>query len=343
MIFFTLSGALSSIFSSYASTLSDPVITAKYNYFLKHKDKYNTIFFGSSRMYRGFSPSIFDDEMRKRGFKSRSFNFGAPSLVPPESYLYIKKILDSNPKNLKIIVIELHTLKTIIESNQIHVPRYIYWHNLKNTAFVISALIESNVTFKEKAVNIKTHLMQFAKNMVNLGKGLMFLKAIARGKMQSEGNLAKLGPELDGFYPRDADDDAQVVKVGKMFQHGREAYEKIISELTTSIKNNTYDKKMLSTAGEMALSDILEKIRDNNIEPIIVLLPTVRKYMYGLMNYGKDKSGVRILKFHNPVNSPEIYKYENHWDNDHLNLNGAEIYSAILAKDFSYLLENSKP
>ncbi|MHC4384587.1 MAG: hypothetical protein ACYS0J_17355, partial [Planctomycetota bacterium] len=55
-------------------------VSLKLDHFAEHKDEYDTIFLGSSHVYRGIDPEAFDRETAALGFPTRSFNFGAAGM-----------------------------------------------------------------------------------------------------------------------------------------------------------------------------------------------------------------------------------------------------------------------
>ena len=75
--------------------LTDPELDAKITHLEKNLAKYDTLFFGSSRIYRGFDPLVFDRDMAAHGERTSSFNLAfrtgsrvhrcAPLRQPPPS------------------------------------------------------------------------------------------------------------------------------------------------------------------------------------------------------------------------------------------------------------------
>src|SRR5713226_6136440 len=51
-------------------------VTPKLEYFAGHKDEFDTLFVGSSRIYHQVMPEVFDEVLRANGREARSFNFG---------------------------------------------------------------------------------------------------------------------------------------------------------------------------------------------------------------------------------------------------------------------------
>ena len=51
-------------------------IAAKLEFFAQHKDEFDTLVVGTSRVYYSVSPEIFDKTTRENGLPTRTFNFG---------------------------------------------------------------------------------------------------------------------------------------------------------------------------------------------------------------------------------------------------------------------------
>jgi len=66
----------------------DDGVSQKFRFFAAHKDEFDTLFIGSSRVYFQISPAIFDRVTRASGLPTHSFNFGIGGMYLPEtSYL----------------------------------------------------------------------------------------------------------------------------------------------------------------------------------------------------------------------------------------------------------------
>src|SRR5213078_5314247 len=68
-------------------------VSSKLRFFATHKDEFDTIFVGSSRIHNGVAPSIFDQVLAENGIPSRTFNFGGSGMYPPEEFHVLEQIL----------------------------------------------------------------------------------------------------------------------------------------------------------------------------------------------------------------------------------------------------------
>ena len=72
-----------------------------------HKDNFDIIFVGSSRVFHGLSPRIFDQETRASGQNWRSFNLGMDKMGMAQSVAIIRELVATSPRRLKYVFFEL--------------------------------------------------------------------------------------------------------------------------------------------------------------------------------------------------------------------------------------------
>src|SRR5688572_10396349 len=103
-----------------------PVVGEKLDHFARKAEDYDTIFVGSSTIYRGVSPAVYDAELARRGIAARSFNFGVLGMVPPESYYLLERILAVPSARIRTVYFELALFQR--RAKREHTRRFDYWH-----------------------------------------------------------------------------------------------------------------------------------------------------------------------------------------------------------------------
>ena len=89
--------------------------------------KYNTFFFGSSRVYRQINPERFDAILSQDSLFLSSFNMGAPGVFAPQSFYLYENFLNSAVSNkAKYCFLELTRFSRIGEGIE-HQERSNYW------------------------------------------------------------------------------------------------------------------------------------------------------------------------------------------------------------------------
>ena len=109
----------------------DGGVSQKFRFFAAHKDEFDTLFIGSSRVYFQISPAIFDRVTRESGMPTRSFNFGIGGMYLPETGYLLEQILDLKPRNLRWVFIEYDELQTKWSPENQTSRRALYWADWK--------------------------------------------------------------------------------------------------------------------------------------------------------------------------------------------------------------------
>ncbi|MCP3933638.1 MAG: hypothetical protein GY705_31610, partial [Bacteroidetes bacterium] len=79
----------------------NPLYSVKISYLEKENDRpFNTYFFGSSRVFRQFDPTLFDSLAHAfTNEEIRSYNMGAPGTIVPQTYYLYERFLNSELSN----------------------------------------------------------------------------------------------------------------------------------------------------------------------------------------------------------------------------------------------------
>src|SRR5947207_705973 len=120
------------------------VVSLKLRFFQQHRDDFDTVFIGSSRIRHQISPAIFDRTMRSAGFLTRTFNFGVNAMVPPEDGYVLERLLHGRPRHLRWVFIELDELQTKRIPATEGTRRSLYWHDPKRTSLVLRAILDAD-------------------------------------------------------------------------------------------------------------------------------------------------------------------------------------------------------
>ena len=111
-------------------------VAAKLKYFTEHKDEFDTVIVGTSRLYYAASPQIFDATTREKGLPTRTFNFGIDAMHPPENFYVLDQILRTKPRNLKWVLLELGEVSARWH-DILGTQRALYWHDWPRTKLTL--------------------------------------------------------------------------------------------------------------------------------------------------------------------------------------------------------------
>ena len=82
-------------------------IARKLHWCEAHKDNFDIVFVGSSRVFHGLSPRSFDQTASASGQRWRSFNLGMDSMGRAQSMAIIRELVATGPRHLKYVFFEL--------------------------------------------------------------------------------------------------------------------------------------------------------------------------------------------------------------------------------------------
>jgi len=299
----------------------------KMRFFAAHKDEFDTIFVGSSHIYFGVSPAVFDEVLAQSGVPSRTFNFGASGMYPPEKFYVLDQILALKPRNLKRVFLEIDDVQLTWLPDKQTSQRVVYWHDRKNTWIIIRKLLNLDVReplprklrmLRKARHTIALHLMLWARNFGNLGRALDVAESFFGGNQM----LEKLGPKLDGYFPVDEE----------ISREKELAYEKELAREQAAKAENV----ALDPYAEQAYRRYAREIRRAGATPIFLVAPIFPQLP---SQFSGPPPGL-LLAYNKPALYPDFYRSAARIDAHHLNPAGAERFTRRIAEDF---LTNTRP
>src|SRR6185369_9557893 len=118
-----------------------PEAREKYAWLAGHADDYDTLFLGSSRVYRGIIPAVFDKLTAAAGVPTHSFNLGIDGMKPPEDAYVLERVLALRPKRLRWVFIETGDVRQNVIRGGVGDVRSVHWHDTRRTILVLKALL----------------------------------------------------------------------------------------------------------------------------------------------------------------------------------------------------------
>jgi hypothetical protein len=299
-----------------------PGVSLKMRFFAAHKDEFDTIFIGSSRIYSGVSPFTFDQIMARAGRPSRTFNFGVNGMYPPESFYVLDQILSMNPRKLKRVFVELDDLQETSLSGEQTSQRVLYWHDWERTRLVLrkTLKLDANDGWKRKLRTIRRgrdrialHAGLFARNFSNVGRASDLAESLV-GSNQIE--LDELGPKQDGYFPQTAQISGE-----KLSDYEKE----LAREQADHLGNVAVDHH-----AAQAYRHFARQIRSAGATLIFIVTPI---YPQMPSKFPGPPPGL-LLSYNNPTLYAGFYRPEARTSEGHLNSTGAEEFTRLLAGDF---------
>lgn len=181
-------------------------VTPKLDFYAQHKDEFDTLFIGTSRIHYQVSPQLFDAATAQAGRPTHSFNFGVDGMHPPESFFVTEKILALQPRNLRYVFFELEGVQIDWWRAGAQTRRLEYWHDWKQTSLVIRRAVDPRgnspwyaevfrALMRHRAIAL--HLQLFAKQFSRVGD---VADLLANWNNDARpGFVGQLGPRNDGY------------------------------------------------------------------------------------------------------------------------------------------------
>jgi len=307
----------------------NPYYCEKYKYFTNNHDKFNTVIFGTSRLYREMVPKIFDSLLKE--YQTSTFNLAAPAVSHPEAYYLYERLLETVETNsLKYSFIELAAPHNSRFEN-LNTTENHYWHNLKYLNFLIKYTFDSDLSSRRKIRLIHSYIVGYVNKAINL----FGYKKLFNSKFYKMDFC--LGENKDGFYSL----EEQMRDFGVGSNAGRR-FTSFLKDTTVldekiSIANKAFslktNKQFINEAHLIKLIELIEKSKQKGIHLIFVMPPGMYDY-HEVLAIKERLPSNHIIEIANPKIYPELYQVNFQFDIDHLNKKGAVIFTEYLANEF---------
>jgi len=319
-----------------------PHLVIKMNYYKKHKEAFNTLFIGSSHIFRDISPSIFDELTNAN---THSFNLGVGAMCTLETYAFYENFLkkDISP-NVKYVIMELAPIYRLPPLNEdaagdlnfpltnvqsarvkyyLDFPAYMFVVNYFKTGFDIYPNEEKEV--------IKEYTSAYIEKLFKIGMLKEMVMFNFQPAASPELHKEILGSDNDGFYSMDELTSTSVIGCSECRQKTADDIKnaKVTHKQNQSLGVNRVHLKMINR--------LIEQSQKRGIQLIFHLSPMVANYE--LMRPIFNRIDIHHkMDLANPVEYPELYSSDIHWDDVHFNLKGAKLFTKKLAGEFNRLL-----
>lgn len=297
-------------------------IAAKLEFFTQHKDEFDTVIVGTSRLYYSISPEIFDKTTSENGLPTRTFNFGIDGMHPPENFYVLEQILKTKPRNLKWVLLELGDIQTRWD-NILGTQRAVYWHDRPRTSLTLKKAMNprGNASWLIKVTrlwlarrDLASNLTLFGKLFTNVGRAEELLPS-ERDERFREADL-ELGPHRDGYRPAG---DAMSAERALLFQ------QRLAQEISET------RQKFLDPATEQGYRKSAAQIRQAGASPLFVVTPVL---FQSSARFRKSPPPAPLLSFNDSRKYPALYDTRVRIDDGHLTNEGAAEFTRLLAREF---------
>jgi hypothetical protein len=312
----------------------DGGVSQKFRFFAAHKDEFDTLFIGSSRVYFQISPAIFDRVTRESGMPTHSFNFGVGGMYLPETAYLLEQILNLKPRNLKWVFIEYDELQTKWSSENQSSRRALYWADWKRVSLLLRKLTDAGTDPLWLSNPAKLRDIILRQNGEKSTRSLLtfYLTQIERNYT----NISRAADVLDHFLSRDtkgrrasylgAASDGYVTRPNRMSPSQAAAYERALAAAMAQTGT-----RPLSPYAMEAYRQCAQEVRNIGAVPIFLITPSTTEINVAAET--TELTGV-VMAFNNPQAYPNLFRSGVRRDGQHLTKSGADEFTRILATNF---------
>jgi hypothetical protein len=309
----------------------------KRNYFLNNQADFNTVFFGSSRIFRHINSSLLDSILVEK--KVQSYNFGCQGAFNPESYFLYENLVEELAKNqLKYAVLEIQNFN--FSPANAKTTRGSYWNTLGNLKYGFDYLLHSSYRNSDRLSYLSFCLESFIHSFLDfeIVKNLIGLKQENRSIGQN------------GFYPLDLElRENPTEKLQQRRQKFTSDTIYLIQQREAgNLPMNYYleETKKMNAGHHKKLNQLIQLSKKKGIN-LFVLLPTKmsEKDYLRLLPVWNELPKEHVINMFGYEKYPDLYLSKYAFDRSHLNSSGAARYTTYVADVMNekiLILENSK-
>lgn len=318
------------------------IIHAKRDYLKSHNDQINTLFIGSSAIFRHIDPQVFDANAND-SLGIHSFNFGIQAMFPLQSAYTYENLLAKDSIHLKYAFMDLFEVGNLALAPNAVRKRSHYWYRWKDykEALKISSAYDSPFYVKWNAY--------FGYSIAYLAKlfnAEIIEEILLKQKSRASVDFPFLMNNTNGFYPLDQE-YLDKKDESKEMEMRRNAFLKDTSSVTSSLISRRdffrgYDASdyKLNELHLQKINNLIALSEANGIHLIFILHPRLFKYEYPLiMPIYEAIDDQHKLNLNDADKFKSFYEAKYTFDALHLNEEGAAIYSKALAEEFNQLMK----
>lgn len=301
-----------------------PVVSEKLNDLAKHGKEVDTLFVGSSRVYRQVDPALFDERMKELGRATHSYNLAADGMNFPETFYMLDRAAKMTP-HLKLVVLEAGSMQHV--DNPIfgeESTRSIYWRDWLRTWMIAKSIWRNPARDAEPTkawIGKLWHQFELmALNLSNLGHGAERLERLLNPK-----NVENALLESDRGY---APIQRQMSKTNLFVFRER---------MKTKRPPGVLPLRVDPVLREQ-LDEFVSALRERGIDTCFVYCPAFRRDRPEVPSRNVPRPAP-VLDFDNPTTFPDLFREEHYYDAVHLNQTGSSLFTRSLAESVHQALK----
>jgi hypothetical protein len=292
--------------------------TTQYHQYLSAADSFNTVFIGSSRIYRQVNPQIIDQQLE--AYDIKSYNLGAPATFMPETFYLLDRFLEKQSKEnpVSYIFMELTGITPIKLVNWF-APQSYYYLDISKLKLALNTWFGNpDLSWTKASINAYPFIQGYVVKQI-------LPQSVLGPRLVPE---QYTGIHKDGYYPLEHE-------VGQFHPKGLiSRREKFLADTSVLAQRVATQRKWKPENLDETLADdlnqLIDKAAEKNIRLYFIIVPKMRNYS----SLAELKDAIvddRLIDMGNPDEFPQFNLVENNFDHGHFNQKGAALFSDLLA------------
>jgi hypothetical protein len=258
----------------------------------------------------------------------------------PESAYVLQQVLNTKPRNLRWVFIELGELQIEWPHEVEGSRRALYWHDWRRTSLLLRKITGAGThpiwlphlkklrdiilcrrSEPDTCTQLIFHATQFEKNVTNVARASDIFDQILRPDVnkRSENYLGTAG---DGYLPR----------IGGMSASQTADYERALALAVAQKPGRSISPYTLEACRQCA-----QKVRSIGAVPIFLVTPITARLNIAYRDNARSP-GI-VMAFNDPEAYPNLYRTGVRRDQGHMTKEGAEEFTRIMAVRFMHLVQ----
>lgn len=312
-----------------------PDVTPKVTHLKENSETYDIVFVGSSRVFRQVSPRVFDQRLRIHDLDLSSFNAGVPAAKSVEVWHLLRNLGADQGVRTRYVLIEPDGLLVGIAKENVATEREIYWHGRTETALAIESL--EGMAIVPRLRMSAFHSGAFLLDRFGVGRLRLLISQKGESRRLGWLDTAGLGPDGDGWVPFAKADTQSEFPRRQEFLDNLPLYRHLLAR--QAVRRSRPD--CLTGYHRTMLANLTTAIETLGAKPVFFLSPATeprcevhQAFREGLLP--------NLLAFDDASKYPDLYAVEHRHDAEHLNTEGALLYSRVLADGFARLVRDDE-
>jgi len=308
-----------------------PNVTPKLVHLEENPETYDVLFIGSSRVFRHVMPPVFEGRLAELGIDLRSFNAGIPAARSVEVWSFMNRLADAGVRS-RWVFVEPDGLASGIRKENLGTERETYWHESAETMLAVRSLENHDLRTRIRMSGL--HLGSWFFNRLGVGRLRLLGLDLMSPAVNAWASRQNLGPGGDGWVGFVEGQDSGISRRRRNFLDRIPRYRRQLAHQAAQFSRSG----CLTPTRRDILLRFQSAARRLGAQPVFILSPALhpRCEVHEAFRLGLLPN---LFAFDDARVYPELYEVDNRFDHEHLNTDGATLYSQLLADAFAEHLE----